>query len=243
MKDKKIVNKIIGIARNFSREGGIKDYPVLFSKPWSTLVLPNNPIKITKDLIINYELELGVMIGKECSRIKREEYLDYIGGYFLTLDLTEKSEIPFVTKDGGTWTICKGIDYLTPIGEFIDKSSIPDPNNVVLELIQNDKIVQLGNTRDLTYTIDEQIELISYYVTLYPGDLLLTGTFDNVNPINIGDSLVGNLYALSGNDSLKKDKKLVLDFPYDGKVGEYNGKKPNFSIEFRVEHNNEKIYI
>lgn len=235
-------NKIIGIARNFQRTPATKDYPVFFSKPWSSLVLNGDNIKLQKNTIINYEFELGVMISKECKRIKAKDYLNYIGGYFLSLDLTENSGIPLRTKNGGTWTLCKGYDYLTPIGEFIEKKSIPNPNNVVLELVLNGKRVQLGNTKDFTYSIDDQIEILSYHSTLYPGDLLLTGTFDNMCPINIGDKLEGNLY-LNHDNSSSNNEKLCLNIENPGESGNYNGRKPDFRIEFSVEEEKEKIRV
>lgn len=220
-------NKIIGIARNYNNlQNSIpKKYPIFFTKPMNSIVLHGNPIKIEKEIEFNYELELGVMIGKKCSNISRNDYLDYIGGYFLTLDLTEKSTIPLIAKNQGTWTVSKGYDYSTPVGEFINKELIPDPNNVILELLQNGKRVQLGCPKDLIYNISEQISILSHTLTLHPGDLILTGTYDNIGGIRIGDTLEGLLYLNKG-----KTEKNRIDL--NSKIDLNNA---DFSIKFNVE--------
>ena len=228
-------NKILGIAKNFSplpKNKIVKDYPVIFNKPWSTLqkIDVDNKVRIRSDLNIMYEFELGVLISKECRKVDAKNYLDYIGGYFLCLDMTEVSKVPLFNKDGGTWTLSKSLDNSTPIGSFIEKDLI-DPKNVVLELVKNGKRIQLGNTKDFTYTVDEQIEIISYYTTLYPGDLILTGFFSTVDLVTFGDNIEGNLYTKF--DYSKEEKLNVKDYNLE-KGESYFSSKPCFSMKCTI---------
>lgn len=197
-------NKIIGIVKNYPNK--FLSYPVFFSKPWSSILNQDesNIIKLKEDCKVNYEFELGVVIGKETKCIKQDDYLNYIGGYVLGLDLTELTRNPLVNKNHNSQLISKGMDYFTPLGEFIEKEKIVDPNQVFLELYINDKLVQNGKTGDLVYKISEQICILSYYTTLFPGDIILTGTYNNPNLLFPGDKIRGTSF-ITNNVNEKKE--------------------------------------
>ena len=92
---------------------------------------------------------------------------------------------------GYPWFYSKGQDTFLPISNFIPKSNVSDPHNLELILKINDRVIQHDNTKNMYYKIGEQLEFISNYVTLYPGDLILTGTPAGVGPIKVGDNLNG----------------------------------------------------
>ncbi|XP_068708902.1 oxaloacetate decarboxylase, mitochondrial-like [Montipora foliosa] len=180
--------KIVGVGKNYRPNGSPQhppptEDPLIFLKPSSTYLRQGGKIKIPigRDQII-HEVELGVVIGKTGRNISQSEAMDHVGGYALTLDMTDidlifnKSEAETVIYP---WLLGKGFDTATPVGEFILKSEIPDPNDVRLWLKVDGDMKQDGNTRDMIYKIPHLISFVSRYMTLEEGDLFLTGTPDS----------------------------------------------------------------
>jgi acylpyruvate hydrolase len=135
-----------------------------------------------------FEVELGVVIGKTCKFVKEENAFDYVLGYVLSLDMTANfnmKEYPIL--------LIKGFDTSCPLGKFIPKSDIKDPDNVNLTLSVNGVTFQDGNTRDLLFKIPKLISYISEYFTLEYGDLILTGTPANRSTTKHGDLIVASM--------------------------------------------------
>lgn len=209
-------NKIIGIAKNYLKRAC--DYPILFSKPWSSINRQGNAIRLRENCNVFYEFELGVVIGKEASKIDKSRFIEYIGGYVLALDITDMASNPMINKKPTSQLLSKGQDQFTSIAEFIDKEEVKDCNNINLELLINGKQVQLGNTKDFVCSIGDQISIISHYSTLYPGDILLTGTFANNNKLYPGDKLYGSLFDFDSNSHTHRKIVSTLQFEVANEV-------------------------
>jgi acylpyruvate hydrolase len=141
-------------------------------------------------LELHHEVELGVVISKTGRAIKESQVIDeYIGGYALALDMTDRQAQGRAKQAGLPWTLAKGFDTACPISRFIDKSMIPDPQKVNLWLKVNGTIRQQASTADMIFTIPHLISWISQYITLEQGDLILTGTPAGVGPVRAGDEI------------------------------------------------------
>ncbi|MBX5466933.1 MAG: fumarylacetoacetate hydrolase family protein [Firmicutes bacterium] len=158
----------------------IAEYGV-FLKPSSSLTGPGSTVRIPfPDRRTDHEGELGLIIGKTAKNVRREEALDYVFGYTCVMDMTVRG------GEDRTWR--KGFDTFTPIGPWIvTADEIPDPDHLDLKLWVNDELRQNSNTSYLIYDVARIIELASTHQTLYPGDLISTGTPEGVGPIRPGD--------------------------------------------------------
>ncbi len=170
--------------------------PILFMKPSTALVGPGKAIHYPPhSKRVDYEAELGVVIGKTCYRVKKEKTLNYVIGYTCANDVTARDHQP---KEG-QWTYAKSFDTFAPIGPCIE-TEISDPENLKLAGYLNSTEVQQGNTRDHIFPIKELLEHISHCMTLLPGDVIMTGTPSGIGPMQPGDSFevkiegIGNLY-------------------------------------------------
>ncbi|KAL4473843.1 hypothetical protein ABPG74_022707 [Tetrahymena malaccensis] len=212
------LNKILAIGKNYVKHvkemGGseVPKEPVIFQKPHSS-VLPNiqkgSKVQFFTKNEVHHEIELGFMMSKEAShksfQKSGENWQDYVGGYFLALDLTDRNLQAAAKKAGFPWDLSKGQDKFLPISSFIPKEKVQDPYNLTLHLRINGKTIQKDNTGIMHFKIKDQIEYASKFMTLYPGDLFLTGTPDGVGPIKHGDHVVAEL--------LEGDKVLAqIDF-------------------------------
>lgn len=153
--------------------------PYVFMKATSSVIGTNEYVILppeTKKL--DWEVELGVVIGKTARRVKAEDALDYIAGYTVVndisaRDLNHRTDYPFKHD----WFRGKSWDTFCPMGPvFVPKSAIADPHNVKLALYLNDKQMQDGNTSELIWDAFEQIQYLSSILTLQPGDVIMTGT-------------------------------------------------------------------
>jgi acylpyruvate hydrolase len=127
---------------------------------------------------------LAVIIGNKAgSEIPKYKAFDYVGGYALALDMTARNLQRAAAKSGDPWDLAKGFDSFCPIGEFIPKTTIPDPSKVSLWCKVDGKMMQNGNTKDMIFDIPFLIEYCSKFMTLEPGDVILTGTPEGVGPV------------------------------------------------------------
>ncbi|MCP4312333.1 MAG: fumarylacetoacetate hydrolase family protein [Bacteroidetes bacterium] len=176
--------KIICIGLNYlkhARESGmaIPTEPVVFFKATSSLTGPNDRIIIPKNSKkTDWEVELAVVIGKRANYISKEEALDYVAGYALHNDVSERE---FQLEKGGQWVKGKSCDTFSPIGPYlVTKDEITDPNNLRLWLNVNGKKVQDGSTSDFIFNVQEIISYLSQFMSLMPGDIISTGTPEGV---------------------------------------------------------------
>ena len=199
--------KFIGIGLNYSdhaEETGMKPpkEPIIFMKANSCIVGPNDNILIPKKSTkTDWEVELGIIIGKKASYISEKESLSHIFGYCVVNDITERE---FQMERFGTWDKGKGCDTFGPIGPYIvTKDEIDDVQNLNLELKLNKKIMQKGNTNKMIFNVEHLVSYISNFMTLNPGDLITTGT-----PPGVGMARNPQVFLKSGDEMIVKIDKL-----------------------------------
>ena len=187
--------KILCIGKNYMAHvqkmggTGFPETPVVFLKPLSSIVEEGRPLKWPTDTRVDHETELGVLIGRQGFNIPESEAMDYVGGYFLALDMTAREYQATAKEKGWPWSISKGMDDFCPLSKFIPKEQIPDPHNVEIELQINGETRQKANTELMHFKIPYLISYLSTVMTLDVGDLILTGTPSGIGPVNKGDHL------------------------------------------------------
>ncbi|EXC03947.1 Acylpyruvase FAHD1 [Morus notabilis] len=194
--------KIVGVGRNYvahAKELGnaVPKEPVLFLKPTSSYLEPGGTIEIPHPLeSLHHEVELAVVIGRKARDVPEATAMDYVGGYALALDMTAR-EIQSAAKSAGLpWTIAKGQDTFTPISYVLPKESVPDPDNLELWLKVDGDIRQKGSTKDMIFRIPYLISHISSFMTLFEGDVILTGTPEGVGPVKAGQKITAGITNL-----------------------------------------------
>jgi 2-keto-4-pentenoate hydratase/2-oxohepta-3-ene-1,7-dioic acid hydratase in catechol pathway len=174
------VSKLICVGLNYAdhaRESGnaIPSEPVLFLKATSAVGGPNDDLVIPRGSVkTDWEVELGVVIGKRASYIEEHEALDYVAGYCVANDVSERE---FQIERGGTWDKGKGCDSFGPLGPWlVTKDEVPDPQDLSMWLEVNGKRFQDGSTRTMIFDVAHLVSYISRFMTLLPGDVISTGT-------------------------------------------------------------------
>ncbi|WP_324672108.1 fumarylacetoacetate hydrolase family protein [Hymenobacter sp. GOD-10R] len=167
--------------------------PVLFFKSTTALVGPDDAIIIPKNSTkTDWEVELAVIIGKKASYVEEAEALDYVAGYALHNDVSERE---FQLERSGTWDKGKGCDTFAPVGPFLaTPDEIGDVDNLRLWLSVNGQMMQDGTTANLIFKIPFLISYISQFMTLLPGDIISTGT-----PAGVGLGFKPPVYLKPGD--------------------------------------------
>ncbi|MDG2523052.1 fumarylacetoacetate hydrolase family protein [Caulobacter segnis] len=172
--------KFIAIGLNFADHAAesnlpIPEEPVVFTKAISCLTGPNDPVVIPRgSLKTDWEVELGIVIGKAASYVEQADALDHVAGYVLINDVSERA---FQTERGGTWDKGKGCDTFGPVGPWIvTTDEVGDVQKLDMWLDLNGKRMQTGNTKTMIFGIAEIVSYVSQFMTLEPGDLITTGT-------------------------------------------------------------------
>ncbi|KAE8736037.1 Acylpyruvase FAHD1 [Hibiscus syriacus] len=194
--------KIVAVGRNYvehAKELGnaVPKEPVLFLKPTSSYLENGGTIEVPHPLnSLHHEVELAVVIGQKARDVHISTAMDYAGGYALALDMTAR-EIQSVAKSAGLpWTVAKGQDTFTPISSVFPKSMVPDPDNLELWLKVDGEIRQKGSTKDMIFKIPYLISYISSIMTLFEGDIILTGTPQGVGPVMVGQKITAGITGL-----------------------------------------------
>lgn len=153
----------------------IPDYPILFMKANSAIVGPNDDVVMPRGSThSDWEIELGVVIGKAAKYVSEADALDYVAGYCLCNDVSERE---FQTKFSGQWTKGKSPDTYGPTGPWlVTKDEIADPQNLNMTLDVNGVRRQTGNTSTMIFNVAQIIAHLSTLFTLHPGDVISTGT-------------------------------------------------------------------
>jgi 2,4-didehydro-3-deoxy-L-rhamnonate hydrolase len=191
-------SKIVCIGLNYAdhaKETGaqIPAEPVVFMKATTSLVGPNDAIVIPRySQKTDWEVELAVVIGKRASYVEEAEAIDYVAGYCLHNDVSERE---FQLERNGTWDKGKGCDTFAPIGPFLaTKEEIADVDNLRLWLTVNGQKMQDGNTSNFIFKIPYIISYVSQFMTLLPGDVISTGT-----PAGVGLGMNPQVYLKEGD--------------------------------------------
>jgi len=174
------VGKIICVGLNYADHAAetgapIPAEPILFLKPSSSIVGPDDTVVIPRGSVkTDWEVELGVVIGKKASYVTEDEALDYVAGYTIVNDVSERE---YQLERGGQWDKGKGCDTFSPIGPWmVTKDEVADPQNLGLWLDVNDKRFQDGSTRTMIFSVKKLVSYISEFMSLLPGDVISTGT-------------------------------------------------------------------
>ena len=185
------------------------DHPILFMKANSAIVGPNDDTLIPRGSTkTDWEVELGVVIGKSAKYVSKENALDYVAGYCVINDVSERD---FQLNLTGTWTKGKSCDTFGPTGPWlVTRDEVADVNNLAMTLDVNGKRMQDGNTSTMIFSVAEIIEHLSGLMTLHPGDVITTGT-----PPGVGMGMKPPTYLKSGDiveleiESLGKQRQEV----------------------------------
>jgi len=172
--------KFVAIGLNYAdhaAESGLKvpPEPVVFTKHVSCLSGPNDTVTIPpKSQKSDWEVELGVIIGRKAKNIAEKDAMKHVAGYCVVNDLSERE---FQIERSGQWTKGKCYDTFGPIGPYlVTKDEVKEPQNLHLWLELNGKRVQDGNTKTMVYGVQFLVAYLSQFFTLLPGDIITTGT-------------------------------------------------------------------
>ena len=187
-------SKILALGRNYvahAKELGhaVPTEPVFFGKLNSSVIGPDDPVVYKKGLTrVDHEIELAVIIGREGANIPESEAHSYIAGYTIVNDVTARDMQTEDFKTANPWTRSKGIDTFCPMGPVIVlPDEIKEPVELDLEMRVNGEVRQKDNTRSMLFKIPYIISYISALHTLYPGDVIPTGTPEGISPVHPGD--------------------------------------------------------
>jgi 2-keto-4-pentenoate hydratase/2-oxohepta-3-ene-1,7-dioic acid hydratase in catechol pathway len=191
-------SKIVCIGLNYAKhaaESGmaVPSEPVVFFKsttalcgPYDNVVIPRNSEKT------DWEVELAVIIGKKAFYINEEDAMDYVAGYALHNDYSERA---FQLERGGQWVKGKSCDTFAPLGPImVTKDEVPDPQNLRLWLSVNGEMLQDSNTNDMIFNVKHIVSYLSQFMTLLPGDVISTGT-----PFGVGLGFKPPRYLKAGD--------------------------------------------
>jgi 2,4-diketo-3-deoxy-L-fuconate hydrolase len=191
-------SKIICIGLNYAdhakeSKAAIPAEPIIFFKSTTALAGPNDDVVIPKNSKkTDWEVELALVVGKKASYINEPEALDYIAGYCLHNDLSERE---FQLERSGQWVKGKSCDTFAPLGPYLaTPDEIMDINNLRLWLTVNGQMMQAGNTADFIFKIPFLISYISQFMTLLPGDVISTGT-----PAGVGLGMNPQVFLKAGD--------------------------------------------
>jgi 2-keto-4-pentenoate hydratase/2-oxohepta-3-ene-1,7-dioic acid hydratase in catechol pathway len=190
--------KFVAIGLNYSdhaKETGAKvpTEPIVFMKATSSINGPNDDIKISKDSKkLDWEVELGIVIGKNLKNITEAEAPDYILGYCLVNDISERE---WQIEKMGQWVKGKSNDTFGPIGPYlVTKDEISDVNNLNLSLDVNGKRMQTGNSKTMIFNVNFIVSYLSKFMSLQTGDIITTGT-----PPGVGMGMKPQVFLKSGD--------------------------------------------
>ncbi|CAN4106251.1 unnamed protein product [Withania somnifera] len=175
-------SKIVAVGRNYAAHAkelgnAVPKEPVLFMKPTSSYLENGGTIEVPHPLeSLDHEVELAVVISKRAKDVPEDIAMDYSAG------------LP--------WTVAKGQDTFTPISSVLPQSKVPDPHDIELWLKVDGELRQKGSTRDMIFKIPYLISHISYIMTLFQGDVILTGTPKGVGPVKVGQKIDAGITGL-----------------------------------------------
>jgi 2,4-didehydro-3-deoxy-L-rhamnonate hydrolase len=210
-------SKLVCIGLNYAdhaRETGtpLPPEPVIFMKSTTSLCGPFDNIMIPKNSVkTDWEVELAIVMEKKASYVDEAEAMDYVAGYCLHNDVSERA---FQLERNGTWDKGKGCDTFAPLGPYlVTKDEIRDINNVRLWLNVNGRIMQDGTTANLIFKLPFLVSYVSQFMTLLPGDVISTGT-----PAGVGLGMKPQVYLKPGDvvelgiDGLGASKQQVVAY-------------------------------
>ena len=182
-------SKVVCVGKNYAKHaaemgGEVPEEPLIFLKPNTSVIGPGEPIFYpTQSENVHFEGELAVVIGRICRDISADDADKVIFGYTVANDVTARD---LQAKDG-QWARAKGFDTFCPLGPWIETNF--DPADKLVETRLGEDLKQSGRTSDMVFSVADVIEYVSSFMTLLPGDVILTGTPDGVGPMVVGDEV------------------------------------------------------
>jgi 2-keto-4-pentenoate hydratase/2-oxohepta-3-ene-1,7-dioic acid hydratase in catechol pathway len=190
--------KFICIGLNYSDHAAetgatVPPEPIIFMKASSAIVGPNDDVTIPRgSQKTDWEVELAVVIGKTAKYVSEVNALDYVAGYCVTNDVSERA---FQTERSGQWTKGKSCDTFGPVGPWlVTKDEIPDPQDLDMWLTVNGEMMQDGSSKTMVYGVAFLVSYLSQFMSLHPGDIVSTGT-----PPGVGMGLKPPRYLKTGD--------------------------------------------
>lgn len=182
-------SKVIGIGKNYAAHaaemgGEVPEEPLVFLKPNTSVIGPGEPIvypRQTREL--HYEGELAVVIGRICREVSPEDAAKVIFGYTVANDVTARD----LQARDGQWARAKGFDTFCPLGPWIETNL--DPADLHVRTAVNGETVQDGRTSQMVFDVPAIVAHVSSFMTLLPGDVILTGTPEGIGPLQVGDTV------------------------------------------------------
>jgi len=213
------IGKFIAIGLNYSdhaKEAGmpIPKEPVVFTKAISCIQGPDDNVMLPKGSVKgDWEVELGVVIGKQARHVSQKAALDYVAGYCTINDVSERE---FQLERGSQWDKGKGCDTFGPIGPWlVTRDEIENPQRLAMWLDLNGKRMQTGNTKTMIFSVAKIVSHLSQYMTLMPGDVITTGT-----PPGVGLGMKPQVFLKKGDvmtlgiEGLGEQRQLVVPFKF-----------------------------
>jgi 2-keto-4-pentenoate hydratase/2-oxohepta-3-ene-1,7-dioic acid hydratase in catechol pathway len=216
------IGKIIAVGLNYADHAAesnlpVPTEPIYFTKAVTALNGPNDDVIKPRDATkMDWEVELGLIIGKTCRYVDEAEALNHVAGYVLVNDISERA---FQKERGTQWVKGKGCDTFCPTGPWlVTPDELGDPHVLDMFLDVNGQRMQTGNTKTLIFNVAQCISYISRFVTLQPGDLVITGT-----PPGVGEGKKPNPIYLNAGDEmhlgikgLGEQRHKVIPFSLEG---------------------------
>lgn len=196
------IGKIVCLARNYAehaRELGNETpaAPVLFMKPASSVIGDGEAVHIPSySQECHYEVELAVLIGKQCRAVQAEKAMEYVAGYGVGIDMTLRDVQNGLKAKGLPWEIAKGFDTSCPLSDFVPANLVADPHALNLKLAVNGESRQDGWSSDMIHRVPGIVAHISAIFTLEPGDVILTGTPAGVGQVRAGDVMTAEIVSV-----------------------------------------------
>jgi 2-keto-4-pentenoate hydratase/2-oxohepta-3-ene-1,7-dioic acid hydratase in catechol pathway len=177
--------------------GKIPKEPIVFLKSLSAFSGPYDDIKIPRGSTkTDWEVELGVVIGTKAAYVSEADAMEHVAGYCVVNDLSERE---YQMERAGTWDKGKGCETFGPVGPYlVSKDEVPDPQNLDLWTFVDGKRMQHGNTQTMIFGVQKLVSYVSHFITLYPGDIIATGT-----PPGVGLGVKPNPVFLKAGQVLK----------------------------------------
>ena len=168
--------------------------PVIFIKPPQAIINNNEELHLPEfSQNVHHEVELVLLIGKDCENINIDEAKDYIAGYGIGIDVTARDIQENAKKGGKPWAVAKGFKQSSPLSEFIPADTVLDNSSFDLKLWVNEDLRQSGNTKDMERSVEQLVSYLSKVFSLRKGDIIFTGTPEGVGKISSGDVIKAKL--------------------------------------------------
>ena len=216
------IGKIIAVGLNYADHAAesnlpVPSEPIFFTKAVTALTGPNDVVMKPRDATkLDWEVELGLIIGKTCRYVEEADALSHVAGYVLVNDVSERA---FQKERGSQWVKGKGCDTFCPTGPWlVTPDEVGDVHNLDMFLDVNGTRMQTGNTKTLIFNVAQCLSYISRFITLQPGDLVITGT-----PPGVGEGKKPNPIYLNAGDTmhlgvskLGEQRQTVVAFSLEG---------------------------